>query len=201
MRRLINGQWVEVPTRPDNVYNTEEIRRIAQIPSDRALLLQSPSGENILLARNQNFYFPENWGITDVPIHKRGQRAPSPYLIQDLEELSYACPIDIAQDYSYIIVHNVNLPFGYNFGKISIWIDIPPDYPLSPPGVGDYKIYLPRGLRYQGRRLKDFYEFIHPKGDERWGWFCYQQIKWDPNWDTLVTLLEMIRADLYQPRT
>ena len=39
------------------------------------------------------------------------------------------------------------------------------------------------------------------RGNDGWAWFCYERIDWDPNWDDLVTLLEMIRSDLANPET
>jgi len=96
-------------------------------------------------------------------------------------------------------VYGIRLPTGYNYSTIPILIEVPDDYPLSPPGVGDSHIYLPRALRYQGRVLKDFHEHSGFRGNNQWSWFCYQQIDWDPNYDDLISFIEMVRADLADP--
>ena len=200
-RRLVNGKWVEIPVDGNGVCTEEAVRESANIPIGRSLVLQVPGGSNRLLFPGERFFFPENFPITDVPAHKRGAfLRPSPVLLDHLEKLSYVCTVDEARDYSFIIVHEVNLPPGYNFNKISVLIEIPSEYPLFPPGIGNSKIYLPRGLLFNGRKLKDFHEDIVFENNMNWGWFCYQHINWDPNWDDLTTLLEMIRADLSDPK-
>ena len=203
MQRMVNGRWVELADREDQQWSGEEIRVAAQIPCDRALVLQNPNGRNQLLAPNRRAFIPEELGITDVPTHRRGRglRA-SPLLLKHLRELSYVCRIDLPDDYSYIIIHDVHLPSGYNYSSISILVEIPPDYPMSPPGIGNNRIYLPKDLRFRSTKLEDLHESSSPcEGDEDWAWFCYEHIQWDPNYDDLATLLEMIRADLNNPKT
>ena len=203
MKRFVNGRLVEIPSPQGDYCNTDELRVVADIPPDRTLILQQPDGENRVLAQRDYFSFPEGFSLIDVPTHKRGrgQGALSHILLDHLRDLSHACPIEVADDGSFIIVRDVMLPQGYNCMMISILIEIPPDYPISPPGIGNYKIFLPKGLRYQGLILKDYHEHVLYKGSNKWCWVCYQNIQWDPNWDDLITLLEMIRADLNNPQT
>ena len=202
MQRMVNGRWVDLADREDQSWTGQEIRVAAQIPNDRALVLQNPNGRNQLLVPNRRAFLPEDLSITDVPTHRRGRglRA-SPFLLKHLRELSYVCRIDLAVDGSYVVVHDVNLPPGYNYSTISILVEIPSDYPLSPPGIGDNRIYFPRNIRFQNQKLDDLHESSSPfEGDEDWAWFCYSHIAWDPNYDDLTTLLEMIRADLNNPK-
>lgn len=117
-----------------------------------------------------------------------------------LKLLSLAYPLSISEDQRYLIVHNFKLPPGYERHYMDILLEIPEDYPLSPPGLGSSRIYVPSPLRYDGRPLSDVYEGVAP-GWGDWAWFCYQWIQWDPNQDDLVNLLEMVRADLSQPTT
>ncbi len=127
-------------------------------------------------------------------------RAFSQILTSHLRALSTAYPLTMANDYSWLRVHEFKLPPGFSWFYSDVFLEIPVDYPLSPPGVGSSRIYLPAKLRYQGRRLKDLYENVTP-GVQGWAWFCYQWVKWDPFEDDLIKFLEMVRADLTNPAT
>ena len=124
---------------------------------------------------------------------------------QSLDELSHFFPLWVDDAYRFVIVQKVKLPTGYNQQKTSILVELPADYPSSPPGIGKYRIYVSPTLRFYGRRLKDVHEGTTPiyltPGFGPWAWFCYQTINWDPLEDDLIVLLEMIRADLTDPPT
>jgi hypothetical protein len=75
-------------------------------------------------------------------------------------------------------------------------VEIPDDYPESPPGVGGSHILVPSDLRFRGREPKDFHPWAGPDG---WAWWCYERIDWDPCRDNLITLLEVIRAHMTHP--
>ena len=117
--------------------------------------------------------------------------------MKHLRELSHFYPLDIARDYSWLIANKFLLPPGYNAKLIPVLMEIPEDYPLSPPGVGSSRIYLPKGLRYHGSKIKHYYESIN-KG-KNWCWFCYQEIRWNPRQDNLILFLEMVRSHLTNP--
>jgi hypothetical protein len=120
-------------------------------------------------------------------------------LRRHLQALSVAFRLSVANDYSYVVVHGVRLPPGFDRSEIDLLIEIPDDYPSSPPGVGK-RIYVPKNLRFQGRQLEDVHEYSDP-GWGSWAWFCFQYIDWDPQTDSLITLVELIRADLTDPKT
>jgi hypothetical protein len=126
-------------------------------------------------------------------------------LYRHLRDLSLACRVWLAGDQKYVILGGVNLPPGYNRSQIDILVEIPRDYPLSPPGVGEHNVFVPPSIRFQGRTPKYLHEGTHPSystpGFGPWAWWCYQRIDWDPLRDNLIKFLEMVRADLTDPPT
>jgi hypothetical protein len=124
----------------------------------------------------------------------------SPRLARDLDVLRHAHRLTLSRDYRQLYVHGFVLPPGYNASQILVFVEIPADYPMSPPGVGKSHIYVPCGIRFMGRPLQDVHEeFPYRRGD--WAWFCYQKIQWDPCQDDLVRLMELNRAYLTDPPT
>lgn len=125
-------------------------------------------------------------------------------LSRHLKSLSEHYPLWLDDDYRFVIVQDVRLPPGYNYQDIDFLVQLPPDYPLSPPGIGDNRIYTYRDLRYRGRPLEDLHVGTFPKfsvpDKEQWAWFCYRQIKWFSLTDDLVMFMEMVRTDLTDPR-
>ena len=117
-----------------------------------------------------------------------------------LQALAIAYPLSVSEDCRWVVAHNFKLPPGYNALYTDVLFQIPSGYPCSPPGVGQSLVYLPQGLRYQGRVLRDLHEEVTPSWG-KWAWFCYQWIRWNPRRDDLIGLLEMVRADLTDPPT
>lgn len=124
-------------------------------------------------------------------------------LSEHFSVLSLAYTLSVDDHWRWLVVEDFNLPWGYNHSQIQVLIELPNDYPLSPPGVGSSGIFLPRSIRYHDRELRDLHPRTRPRVRCRgkWAWFCYQWIHWDPMWDDLVKLLEMVRADLTNPKT
>ncbi len=120
-------------------------------------------------------------------------------LRDDLRSLSYVYPVALDDDYESIIVKDFNLPQGYNYDSISILLDLPLDYPESPPGVGEAEVYVPRGLLFKGRKPEDYHENSGPT--EKWAWWCYESIDWNPCTDDFITFFEMLRAHMTNPKT
>lgn len=124
----------------------------------------------------------------------------SAILSRHLRILSHAYTIVVDDDSRWFIAHNFRLPPGYDRAETSVLVTLPHDYPISPPGIGDSRVYLPPDVLYRGMDLRD----LHPSDAPAWGewaWFCYQEIRWDPARDNLMTFLEMVRADLTNPPT
>jgi ubiquitin-protein ligase len=107
--------------------------------------------------------------------------------------------------YEFVVVAGFKLPPGYNVPLTSILLEIPSDYPLSPPGIGNNKAYISPHLRYNGRQLRDVHSNLSPSyptlGFGPWAWLCYTEIRWNPVGDDLIRFLEMMRADLTNPPT
>ena len=121
-------------------------------------------------------------------------------LRRQVKALSAAYPLRVRNDYGCIVVREFRLPPGFNRPRTEVLMGIPSDYPCSPPGIGKHRIYVPRDLRYRGRRLADLHSETTP-GWGSWAWLCYQWIKWNPHRDNLLSLMEMVRADLTNPST
>ena len=117
-------------------------------------------------------------------------------LEHDLIELSYDYRIDVDEDLEYFIVRQFKLPPGYNTSAIDIMVEIPDDYPESPPGVGESHVYVPEGLLFHGQEPEDYHDWTGPDG---WAWWCYSSISWDPCKDNLITFFEIMRAHLTDP--
>ncbi len=125
-------------------------------------------------------------------------------LQKHLIELSRKYPLWLADDDSFVIVE-ILLPPGFNYLRTKLLIEIPSDYPVSPPGIGNCHAYVAPSLMYCGRTLKDIHPAQHPSfetpGFGPWAWFCYRTIRWYPARDSLLTFVEMVRADLTSPPT
>lgn len=122
----------------------------------------------------------------------------SSILLRDLRDLSSVTRVLASQDLSRIIVGKVLLPPGWNRSDTRMLVEIPEDYPFSPPGVGSSHIYLETGLRFKGRIPTDYHEGYRIDG-KGWAWLCYQSIDWQSQRDNLISLLERVRADLSKP--
>jgi hypothetical protein len=128
----------------------------------------------------------------------------TPRLERDLVHLSVASPLWINQD-NRLVIAVLNLPPRFNRSSTELLLQIPADYPLSPPGVGSNRVYVHPDLRFDGRKLADLHEGRAPDfatpGHGPWAWLCYHEVRWAPERDDLVKFIEMVRADLTQPNT
>jgi hypothetical protein len=117
-------------------------------------------------------------------------------LINDLRQLSYIYRVALDDDSKFIIVGDFNLPPGYNRGQIPVKLTIPSRYPESAPGIGSAKVYFPSYLRYRGRKPRDF----HDGSDDKWAWWCYERIDWNPCRDNFIRFFEMLRTHMTNPK-
>jgi len=119
-------------------------------------------------------------------------------LDEHLKALSQNHVLSVSDDARWLVVHEFALPPGYSRASTNILIEIPRDYPLTPPGVA-CRTYIDPDLRFRGETLRDLYaRDVPPWG--RWGWLCYQDIRWNPHRDNLLTFIGMLRTDLTRPR-
>lgn len=126
-------------------------------------------------------------------------------LERDLQALSRGFRLWIDDDWDFVIIADLVLPPGYGQSLTAMLLELPDDYPLSPLGVGASHVFVPPTLRFRGKRLSDLHDWRTPSVDTPgfgpWAWFCYERVKWAPERDDLVRFVEMVRADLANPRT
>jgi hypothetical protein len=193
------GREIEIPDGPMTI---EGIRQAAGIPPNRALIRQHYSGANTLMPLRGNVVVDPGDHFRDMTIAKRGGVVNMRVLEEDVRALSYAYQVALDDDCRHLFLKDFNTPPGYNFSTIPVLLEIPFDFPESPPGVGGSLLFLPRGLRYYGRKPQDFHEEVGPAQDsgKQWGWWCYERIDWDPCHDDLITFFELLRTDMTDPR-
>jgi hypothetical protein len=126
-------------------------------------------------------------------------------LLDDLRDLSrVGFPLWVDDHYRFVIVEGVQLPCGYNQQTIPVLIELPKRYPMTPPGVGGNRVYVPRKLRYRHSKIEDVHLGVGPwfktPGWRSWAWLCYERIDWNPWRDNLITFIEMLRANLTNPK-
>jgi len=117
-------------------------------------------------------------------------------LKEHLLELSRVYPLKLDDRLRWFIIQRFSLPPGYTWTETDVLVDIPSDYPESPPGVGNSRVYLPQGLRYCTRKPRDYHEWTGPQG---WAWWCYEWILWDSRKDNLITFTELFRTHMTNP--
>ncbi|MCF7955254.1 MAG: hypothetical protein K9M75_05590 [Phycisphaerae bacterium] len=118
-------------------------------------------------------------------------------LLSDIKRLSCVYPVAVDDNLESLIIRDFNLPPGYNCNYVSVLLMLPSDYPESPPGTGDSKVYLPNGLLFKGEIPADYHENNGP--DDDWAWWCYEDIEWDLCKDDLITFFELLRAHMTNP--
>ena len=123
--------------------------------------------------------------------------------VDDLRARGYQ--VETPWNLSWVCVHGLALPGtttskwtdheGRVIVETSVLIDIPYDFPLSPPGIGyshpTRAIHLPR-ISYNGSPMKDLYECAH----DPWCWLCFQSMRWDLEQDDLLSLLALVEASV-----
>ena len=189
----------EIFTSDDGQGNIDigQMRQEAGIPPGRALILQRPSGENVVMPRRGQVRVDPYTHFMEAPVAKRGKKLNYRVLEDDVRNLSLAYQVALDDGCEHLFVKDFNTPPGYNFTTIPTLLEIPNDYRESPPGVGESHVYVPSDLRYCGRKPKDFHESVGPSKD--WAWWCYESIKWDPCKDNLITFFELLRAHMTNP--
>jgi ubiquitin-protein ligase len=111
--------------------------------------------------------------------------------------------VEAPPDHEWVVIHGVELPdpgawtdqYGNALYHTSILIDIPYDFPMSPPGVGtshpNRAIHLPLIL-HNGNVMSDFHECQH----DPWRWFCFEWMEWNPWHDDLLTVVALVEASI-----
>lgn len=123
-------------------------------------------------------------------------------LLRHIQRLATVHQVKLAEQCDWLVVTGVRLPPGYNFRRTSVLIELPADYPLTPPGVWDH-VYVDNRLRFRSKELRDLHAGSNPLWDKagQWGWWCYERVDWDPRRDDLVRFIEVMRKDFTDPPT
>ena len=72
MRLCANGREIEVPTDKDGNVEVAEVRRVANVPDDRMIIQQKPTGENIIMPRYGRIRVDPYTHFMDSPRGTRG---------------------------------------------------------------------------------------------------------------------------------
>lgn len=68
-----NGRKIDVPANENGQVKAGEVRRAMEIPDDRMLIAQMPSGENQVVPKKGRFTFPSGQHFMDAPPAIRGK--------------------------------------------------------------------------------------------------------------------------------
>lgn len=144
--------------------------------------------------------YDEDWDDEDEDSHEIVQGV---WPQEAVEELALYCQVSVFIAHRAIVICHLRLPPGYDRNEIPLLVELPADYPCSPPGIAGRRVYVPPDLRFHGHRLADIHPGTTPcfstPGFGPWAWLCYETIEWNPLGDNLITFLEMIRGDLTDP--
>jgi len=72
MKRRVNGQWVDIPTDSSGRVDSDELRRAAGLPEDRALILHKQAGENEVVNPHAVITVDDGDAFSDAPLTVRG---------------------------------------------------------------------------------------------------------------------------------
>ena len=127
------------------------------------------------------------------------------YLTEHLKALSQHYPLWIGHGNRFVVIGGVLLPPGFNLAWTEFLLGLPSDYPMSPLGVATSRLFVSPTLRFHRRQIKDLHPGTRPEwqtpGFGPWAWWCYEAVNWDPRRDNIITFMEMVRADMTNPRT
>jgi hypothetical protein len=74
MIMYVNGRECDVPTDGQGRADIVEVRRAANVPSDRAIIQQRPTGENLVMPRHGQISVNPYEHFIESPRAKRGNR-------------------------------------------------------------------------------------------------------------------------------
>lgn len=122
---------------------------------------------------------------------------PSPIAVQHVRALARVYRVSWSSDGGWLLVDDFVLPPDYNVPTTQVLAALPPDYPMRPPGILPFGLWLTRGLLYRGRRLYNLVDGPGP-GWGSWSWVCLTRIDWRTT-DDLFRVLEIVRTVLSNP--
>ena len=70
--RMVGGRMHDIPMDDDEMARVEDVRRAADLPSSRDLVVQQPDGTNRILSRRGKVYVGPHTQFFDAPRATRG---------------------------------------------------------------------------------------------------------------------------------
>jgi len=123
--------------------------------------------------------------------------------VQNLTRIGFT--VEYANDFSWVHVIGLDLPKrrgiwttvnNQYLDTVSVLLDIPPDWPLYPPGIGfvhpSFSIHIPF-LAFNGVPIRD----LHTCNHAPWYWLCFREIQWRPDYG-LLGLLKIIEKSIWE---
>jgi hypothetical protein len=74
MRIIVNGREREVPSDERGNVQAVDVRRAANVPDNRAIIMQKPTGENMIVPKNGHIAIDPYANFIDSPTARRGNR-------------------------------------------------------------------------------------------------------------------------------
>lgn len=74
MKVMMNGREIDVPSDDQGNVQVVDVRRAANVPEDRAIIVQQPTGENFIAPKTGQIAINPYTNFLDSPRAKRGSR-------------------------------------------------------------------------------------------------------------------------------
>jgi hypothetical protein len=194
---MVGGRKVSVP----RTLKVSELRRITQIPSHRALVVQNSGSSRIL--KDHDIVDAEYGDIFyDVPEYDVGSEGERILLDLYLLQQAYRIVKYDRDRLLWVLIQDFDLPPGYNKHSSELLVELPRNYPFGPP----CNFFLDRSIKtekgksiqhyYPGRQYNKYY-------DKGWAWFCITFKNWKVREDimesdNLLTCVELAYLTLKQ---
>jgi len=72
MKIMMNGREFDVPSDERGNVQAVDVRRAANVPDGRAIIMQKPTGENVILPKNGQIAANPYGNFIDAPTARRG---------------------------------------------------------------------------------------------------------------------------------
>ena len=171
------------------------LRRELNIPKTQNMVIEQGDGR-VRTLRNDDSIDTDRDIIEMIPVIKQGFLMNRERVVEDCLTLGNAFSVEVDSDLQWTIIEDFLTPLAYSPDFIPVLMKIPPDYPLTPPGLGHYNIYVREGLRRDDGKMIDHYyrSAVHcTKGccdlsSKGWYWWCFEEIRWDPRINDLLSI-------------
>lgn len=210
---IVAGKKVMVPKN----LKPGDLKTIANIPANRSLVIKR--GETRKLIKDSNritvqegdhfsdipdYTVQEGNHFSDIPnypVSSEEERILLEILLLNhvFDEIEYD-----SDNFLWVCIHDFRLPEGFNKDGGELLIELPPNYPFSPPK----NCFLDRTVRTSGgKEIREHYypnESYNKYYEKGWAWFCFHITSWKAKEDvmesdnllTFVDLAHLALAEL-----